>query len=190
MPPLEETIDKLSNELLALAPGPVAELRRMEIGGPGAPAYWRLAKECRFLDSNPDLWMRIVAIMAILTSKGKRRGNDRLHDPRRRLGVVLCDGADPGWPGDARGDAPRPFLSETRLARLFALPAGQRGEAIARIARMLATRRDPASGVNCVEIAALLLSPDNERNLQNIARDYYRRLDAAAFKTKAEETEE
>lgn len=190
MPPLEETIDRLSNELLALAPGPLAELRRMEVSGPGAPAYWRLARECGFLDGSPDLWMRIAAIMAILTPKGKRRENDRLHDSKRRLGAVLCDGADPGWPGDARGDDLRPFLSETRLARFLAQPAGQRGEAIARIARMLAARRDPARGVNCIEIAVLLLSPDNERNLQNVAHDYYKRLDDAARKSKAEETEE
>jgi CRISPR system Cascade subunit CasB len=136
-----------------------------------------------------------VHILAILTPKGERdydkrpheakqtpgevreqHGRDRLHDPKRSLGEALCDGGDPNW---TLAGAARPVLSEARLARLLATPAEQRGEALTRLARMLATRRDRASGVNCVEIAALLLSHDAKSNLQQIARAYYRRLDSA-----------
>ena len=67
--PLEEKIPKLSERLLRSGTGDLAELRRMEIGGPGPAAYWRLAAECGFLESDADAWMRIVRIMALLTPK-------------------------------------------------------------------------------------------------------------------------
>ena len=47
---------------------------------------------------------------------------------------------------------PRPALSEARFARLLATPASQRGEAIERIARMLARTRTPEVGINCKEL--------------------------------------
>jgi len=187
MPPLEETISKLSTGLLALAPGPLAALRRMEAGSVGEPAYWRLASQCGFRDGDADIWMQIVIIMAILVPKGQRTPDHRLHVPKQCLGAVLCDGGNAGW--RAEGSEPRPVLSETRLARFLALPAAQRGPALERIARMLATRRDPQQGLNCTEIAALLLRPQDQRNLQNIARDYYRRLDYVAPEARTEETE-
>ena len=187
---LEEQIGKLSKRLLAYAPGQLAELRRMEPGSAGVPAYWRLANECAFRDQDADIWMSIVRTMAILAPKGQRNARHRLHDRGRHLGAVLCDGGDPSWlprdPSSADG-----VVSEKRLMRFLALPASQRGPALERIARMLATRRDrdPEQGLNCTEIAALLLWPEDQRNLQNIARDYYRRLDYVAPEARTEETE-
>jgi CRISPR system Cascade subunit CasB len=183
--PLEEKIALLSQRLLRLDTGALAELRRMEVGGVGPLPYWALAAECGFLDDDADVWMRIVHILAILTPKGERKTEDRLHDPARRLGAALCDGGDPNWP--AGGGDPRPILSETRLARLLATPADRRGEDLTRLARMLAAKRDRANGVNCREIAALLLFERVERNPREIAKAYYRRLDAAARKAEKEE---
>ena len=61
------------------------------------------------------------------------------------------------------------------------MPSSQRGEALERIARMLAPRRAPKEGVNCTEIALLLLDSGNSLLLQDIARSYYARLDRTAY---------
>ncbi len=118
---LRAIISRLSAEMLALAPGPLAELRRMEPGGAGSAAYWRLASRCGFLHADAERWLRIVKIMAILTPKGERQPSDRLHDPDRPLGAVLCDGGDPAWQPPHR-DNPDGVLPEKRLARFLALP--------------------------------------------------------------------
>ena len=100
--------------LLRLDPGSLAELRRMGTGGAGPLAFWRLAAECGFLDDPSELWRPIVQIFAILTPRGDRLATDRLHNARRRLGAVLCDGGDPVWPRRPRvaplplGNAPWP----------------------------------------------------------------------------------
>jgi CRISPR system Cascade subunit CasB len=177
----------LSAGLLALDPGPLADLRRMEPGDAGAAAYWRLASKGGFLEGPADIWMQIVKIMAILTPKGERQPPDRLHQAKPGLGAILCDGGDPSWPGDAKGVEPRPFLSETRLARFLAQPPAYRGEALERIARMLARSRSPESGVNCAQIAWLLLHPEGDHTGQTIARDYYRRLDTASRSAQSKE---
>ena len=173
---LDETIMAVSQRLLGLDPGPLAELRRMEPGGPGTPIFWRLAAEMRLDDGQREQWMQIVRILAILTPRS--RGNTaRLHDRFRQLGRALCDGGNQAWPSDPKN--PRPALSETRFARLLATPAAKRGEALERIARMLARTRTPEVGINCTEIARLLLRTDDSLPLQDLARDYYRRLDPA-----------
>ena len=193
MPPeqqtLEQKINHLSQEMKQLGTGPLAELRRMAADGPGTTDFWHLARFCGFLeDQNPtDAWMRIVKIMAILTSKGEPADRRPLHNKSRSLGTVLCDGGHDPWP--TAGAAARPFLSETRLARFLAQRPEQRAEALERQARALAAKRNPDIGINCANIAALLLYPDNEsHHLRELARAYYRRLDSAARKTKEEET--
>lgn len=184
---LEQTVECLSKEMSRLGTGPLAELRRMAADGPGTADFWRLAARCGFLEYSTDSWMRIVKIMAVLTSRGAPAGRRPLHDAERPLGGVLCDGGHKDWP--AAGAAPRPFLSETRLARLLAQRPDQRAEALERIARMLAAKRNPEDGINCAQIAALLLFPDNEVNLRKLASAYYRRLDTATRRAEAEEEE-
>lgn len=189
--PLDETVKELSRMLLSLAPGPLAELRRMEVSGPPVPIFWRLATKCEFDKSNTDAWKQVVKILAILTPKGEKRPAYCLHDVKRGLGTVLCDGGDPGW--RFQNDPPDGVFSEKRLARFLALPRAQRGPALERIARLLARTRDAASGINCTDIAALLLTGDNKDSLDRIARDYYRRLDRPAARdaeTVSKETEE
>jgi CRISPR system Cascade subunit CasB len=183
--PLEETIKRLSAEMCRLGTGPLAELRRMETGGPGVTGYWHLASRCSFLDADANTWMRIVKIMAILTPKGEHAVARPVHALERRFGAVLCDGGDPRW--STQGGEARPLISETRLARFLSQRPDQRAETLGRFARMLAAKRDPASGINCADIARLLLFPDNKSGPQDLARAYYRRLDSAAHKASQEE---
>jgi CRISPR system Cascade subunit CasB len=183
----KEQVSRASADILRLGTGPLAELRRMMMEGPGVPAFWQVAAAGGFLDekSRTGTWMRIVKIMAILTPKGERKNDDRLHDEGRRLGAVLCDGGDPNWKPE--GGEPRPFLSELRFARFLSQPLEQRGDALERIARSLANRKNRDSGINCAEIAALLLFPEISYGLQDLARDYYKRLDSAARQSKQKE---
>lgn len=175
---LKDIIEKVSEQMLRhFGTGDLAELRRMN--GPVEPsAYWRLAAECGFLhpDDAVQRWGPVIRIFALITPKGERQPSDRLHDPKRRLGAVLADGGDPNWQGGA--DA-RPFLSEARLARFLATPADQRAEALTGVVRALASSRDRSAGVDCVEIANLLLASDTTEALRSIAQTYYARLDAA-----------
>lgn len=182
----KERVAKLSSAMLRLGTGELAELRRMEIGGPGCAAFWSLAAECGFIDDSgrTDAWMRIVKIMAILTPKGERTKARPVHDPKQRFGTALCDGGDPAWSAAAQA---RPFLSERRLMRFLTEPAGRRAESLERIAQMLATNRKAESGLDCAEIAALLLFPANKFSARDIARAYYRRLDSVVRDAQQEE---
>ena len=152
-----------------LDPGALAELRRMTPQA-GAPVYWRLAAQ------HPDTigrfgetWMDIVRILAILAPKGDPATRPFLHNPKRRLGEVLCDGGDSDWTG------PRPLVSQLRLARLMSARGPQRAELLRHAARMIVqSRRDV--GIDVADIALVLLRPDDGRRL---AEPYYRRLDRA-----------
>jgi CRISPR system Cascade subunit CasB len=182
MPWLEKSITTVSQRLLGLDPGSLAELRRMRPDGIGTPIFWRLAVELDFREDQTKEWMQIFSIFAILTPKSHLNPVVRLHDGSRKLGRVFCDGGNPAWPPDPQH--PRPVLSEQRLARLFATPAAQRGEAIERIARMLSRSRTPESGINCTEIARLLLDPTDQKSIHSIAQAYYHRFDRAARNSK------
>lgn len=153
-----------------LGPGPLADLRRMTKED-GAPAFWRLAAQHPgTIGRQTEEWMDIIRILAILTPKGDPAARSPLHDGRRQLGAVLCDGGDPGWSG------PAPVYSERRLAQLMAARGPQRAVLLERAARVLARSRTSGSGINVVDIALVLLSPDRGRRL---AEPYYRRLDHA-----------
>jgi len=189
MRPLEETIAILSAKLLTLDPGPLSELRRLEPDGVGTSMFWRLVATLDLPAQKTQEWMQIVRILAILTPKSAQNASVRLHDRSFRLGRILCDGGNLAWPSDPQ--KPRPQLSEQRLARLLVTPLSQRGEALERIARMLARSRSPEAGINCTEIARLLLEPKNPQPLQDVARYYYARLDRADYESKKDqETEE
>lgn len=175
-----------AKRLQHLPPGPLAELRRMTEEAP-VPEFWRLAARYPNTIGNRKQyseWAAIVRILAILTEKGDPARRRPLHDRRRSLGEVLCDGGDRNWaPSDGR--PPRPVFSERRLAQLMAARGPQRAVLLTRAARSLARSRDPSGGINVVDIAYTLLAPDNRRQL---AEPYYRRLDRAEFA--AQEAEE
>lgn len=181
MSTLDDAVTTISLRLHRLQPGPLAALRRMEPGGAGTPAFWQLVCELDLHPSRTDVWMQIIRIMAILSEKGDpgTRTNP-LHDTTRPLGAVLVDGGDRDWSPSPNAKDIRPALSEMRLSRFLGLPPGARGEALERIARAVTRSRTPGHGVNCTDIAALLLSHDNPGAVRKLARDYYRRLDAAS----------
>ena len=163
-----------------LDPGSLAELRRMEQGR-GAPHFWRLVAQHPRTIGRPekeDTWMNIIRIIAILTPKGGSAERPQLHNRRRPLGEVLCDGGDPGWTG------PRQAFSERRLAQLIAARGPQRAVLLERAARALARSMPSGSGVNVPDVAHLLLTPDDGRRL---AEPYYRRLDSAERAAKQSE---
>ena len=162
--------------LQGLEPGPLAQLRRMD-GETGAAGFWRLvAQHPETVGREQEPWMAIIHIVAILTPKGEPASREPLHDPKRRLGAVLCDGGDPSWPGTA---PPRPIVSEPRLGRLIASRGKQRKVLLTRAARAIARTRQPNSGVNVVDIAWTLLDSDSKYSTRRLSEPYYGRLDRA-----------
>lgn len=169
--PISRAALAAANLMQRLAPGPLAELRRMT--GGGAPCFWRLAARYpEIIGNHTWQWMDIVQMIAILTPKGEPEKRPVLHVPTRRLGEVLCDGGDP----DPEWSGPQPKFSERRLAQLMASRPPLRSILLKRAARMVAQSRSPDDGINVVDLVWAVLRPDDERLL---AGPYYRRLDRA-----------
>lgn len=174
---LSQAILGAAKQIQRLEPGSLAELRRMDAEHV-APAFWRLAAhypDTIGQSSNQGIWIAIVRLIAILTPKGDPGKRSSLHDSKRPLGAVLCDGGDPAWPPPS-SEKPRPALSERRLIQLLAARGSQREVLLTRVARAVARSRATDSGVNLVELALVLLKPTDGRLL---AAPYYRRLDSA-----------
>ena len=170
-----------ARDLQRLEPGPLAELRRMSDRS-GAPMFWRLAARHPNTIGCPERqseWMAIIRILAILFDKGDPANRPALHDFRRPLGEVLCDGGNPGWPQEQAGTA-QPAFSERRFTQLLTSRSSQRRTLLERAARALAQKRVPGSGVNVTDIAHALLEP---RDARRLAEPYYRRLDRALWTT-------
>jgi len=157
-------------QLRHLDPGALAALRRMDDDG-AVPAFWRLAASREPLSRRADRWAPIVRALAILTPKGTPEERPDLHDAKRPLGEALCDGGNPDWPG-----APRPMLSERRLAQLMAARAKQRTVLLTRAIRALAASKSSDAGLRVPDIAIAFLDPARPELL---AAPYYRRLDRA-----------
>lgn len=183
---LGDKIFAIGRSLAGLDSGPLAELRRMSLDGDqfGAPYFWRLASRHDFGSrARLQTWAKIVQIMAILTDKGELERRLSPHAPPtkdngwRGLGHDLCDGVAPAW---GKGEInPRPMLSELRFARLLAARGPMRAELMERAARMLAVKKPPATGVNCIDLAWFLIDPGNLAHARKLARDYYACLDRA-----------
>ena len=169
----------------AFGNGEMAALRRL--GDDFAvPAYWRLAAHHDVLRARRAAWMPIVQALALLTPKGPPEERGDLHDPKRKLGTALCDGGDLNWPGTlAPGAAPRPLLSEHRLAGLLAARGRQRAVLLARAVRTLAASRDVSVGLDVGDLAWRFLDLDPE----HLAAPYYARLDRAERAARPDSTE-
>lgn len=162
---LEKIIEDLAKKMRQLDTGDLARLRRMQVDGPGEAAFWQLEQRCHLIrngDKTPDAsyvrsWLQLVKILAILMPKGDKKNRPSLHNQGYSLGEALHHGG----------------LSEVRLMRFLALPFTRRGEALERIARMLAANRDVQRGINCIDFATLLLS-NKSGHVQKLARNYYR----------------
>lgn len=173
---VRQTAIAAARMLQKFEPGPLAELRRMDDSA-GAAGFWRLAaRHPDTIGQNHEEWMAIVRIIAILTPKEDPAAREPLHDPKRRLGAILCDGGDLDWPGS---NTPRPILSERRLGRLVASRGKQREVLLTRAVRSIARTRQSTSGVNVFDIAWTLLDSDHGRSGRQLAEPYYGRLDRA-----------
>jgi CRISPR system Cascade subunit CasB len=175
-----------AKEMQRLDPGPMAELRRMQPDNP-APAFWRVAvRHDTMRKQNRDKWVHILRILALLTPKGEAPPDGRppLHDYKRPLGEVLCDGGDPDW--KPQGTPPDGVFSERRLVQLLATRREARRVALERAARMIAAKRNPASGIDVTQVARAILWPEDTAP---IAEAYFRRLDRAA-RAQSEESSE
>lgn len=172
-------VDRLAEKLLELAPGPLAELRRMEPSGPGGTVFWWLVAETGIPDLPKQLpaWIQFVRILAILTPKGVRSPTVRLQNPQHRLGEALCDGGNPQWSVQTKANA-RPVYSEARLARFLTLPPNDRERALEAIATILSRTRNPEIGIQCKDFADLLLYPSDPRPIRDLVRFYFARLHA------------
>ena len=164
--------------LRTLSLGALAELRRMEAGNL-APAFWRLAaRHPATIGAREDAWMHILRIFAILAPRGDIKDRPQLHVAERHLGTVLCDGGDPSWPGDTRGE-PRPAYSDLRFDKLLASRGKQRSVLLTRAARTVARSMASGKGVNVKDIAFAVLHPESNHVNNALARAYYSRLDGA-----------
>ncbi|MFM8541845.1 MAG: hypothetical protein ACKOAM_01050 [Chakrabartia sp.] len=153
-PKLSEIIPHLTQRMVRLEPGSLARLRRMDPEGPGEAEFWKLAIECGLGTSNRH--QRLVQLLGLLTPKGEPQKNAKtLHDGSKPFGKVL-----------AKTDYP-----EMRLMRFLALPFEQRDGALERMIRWVAAKGH--DGVNCTDIAMLLLSA-NDGPPRKLAETYYR----------------
>lgn len=176
--PVEITALAAAKSLQHLDPGSLAELRRIRPSSIGSPAYWRLAaRYAKTIGRNPEAWMAILRSIAILTPRGETESRPSLHDSNRRLGHVLCDGGNPNWP--ASGESIQAAVSEKRLGQLMSARGKQRQVLFERVMRIVARTRVPESGVNVLDIAWWLLSPNTEQSARRLAESYYQRLDRA-----------
>ena len=72
---LKEKAVALSDELLRLDAGDLAELRPVPAGREAGPlAYWRLAATCGFLDDPPERWGPLVPHSGDPDAKGRETG--------------------------------------------------------------------------------------------------------------------
>ena len=166
---------KVANFLSKAQPGELAELRRMKTE---ARLFWRLSAQHDRIARQPEKWAAIVRMLALLTPTGAPETKESVHDGKRPLGAVLCDGGET-VPVD------RPLLSETRLARLLAARDGARLDALERAVRMLARNQVK---LNAAELAWAVIAPDHATTL--IAKAYYKRLDTIVKDQATEESKD
>ncbi len=148
-----DLVQHVSKELLKMRPDQIARLRRMQNNGPGVLEYWQVIVSTE--SDSSDHVIQLVKTMAILTPQGPPNGINKLHLKQNTLGRILC----------------RVNYPETQLMRLIEVPHHGRSEAIERAARWISNRH--TEGINCFDIACLLLSED-VKHTRRLAEDYYK----------------
>jgi CRISPR system Cascade subunit CasB len=186
---LGKIVSSLAAAMLKLGPGELARLRRMDVLEAGEIEYWHLAASFGFIESkhdgrHHDKWRLIVKLIALLCAKGAPDKRGVLHDYKRHLGAVLCDGGKEWPPKGVAAQDVKPVFSEARLARFLGASDELRNDQLESMIRWLAGIRDKDQGVNCCDLAALILSKNQSENLRRIAESYYSRLDKAKYSTK------
>lgn len=163
-----------SNPGQALGPGPLAELRRLDVERPSAAAFWTIVAHELDPDLPPDgepearceaerRWAIALQAMAVLAG---------LHRKDPRLGAALASAE----------------FSEMRLQRLLGCADDRLAVEVASVARYLA-----AKGAACdvADLVCLVVERDAvavERVRRGIARDYFRVI--ARGKGKSSSTDE
>lgn len=153
--------------------GDLAALRRMTPGIP-CTSFWRFVASHNIPQHQEKQWAQLLKLLALLTPTGSAGSRPDLHNSKRPLGAVLCDG------GDAKGIFEKPVFSENRLARLLAAKGGPRADGLERAVRMLARKQ---VSLNVRELAWAVVTPDSDIVTRNLARAYYDRLDKSQPQT-------
>ena len=151
--------------------GDLAQLREVDAEQPDTAAFWRLTNQHQ-LGMTPDTerrWALILKCIALLTPNGNRE--DRIqsaHQQRRSLGQALFLGPDE--------QRESPLCHEKRMEQLVSSQGKSFRSNLANIVRMLAQQ---GAQLDCRELARVILAEGSNReghrrNMQRIARDYYR----------------
>ncbi len=150
--------------------GDLAELRRMNLDGPYAAAFWKLLAQHDLLGSSTleGKWALILHGIALMTPTAAGDGNARSpHDGYRHVGRTLYLGGE-----SQRTSA---LYSETRLNRLLTARGPMLRTLLARMFRMLAAAN---ASFNWREMAQFILNEGYdqeaaEQGRRRIARAYY-----------------
>ena len=85
--PIEDTVRSAASYLQHLAPGNLAELRRMGPMSIAPPTYWRLAaRHSHTIGNNHDVWQSILRTLAMLTLSGDPEKRKPLDNPKKTIG--------------------------------------------------------------------------------------------------------
>ena len=174
-----DEIYRIGETMRVLDPGELSKLRRLSLNADdwGAPFFWRLVSEH---DLKPlGKWAAIIQMMATLTEKGRDDAKPSPHDWSHRFGASLCDGGMRDWGVGVLREQLKPVFSESRFARLLSARGATKRILLARAVAMLAQSKDANRGVDCADVARLVLFEDGAA-YRKIARDYYARLDRAS----------
>lgn len=152
------TIIRLAGDIGRLTPGPAAALRRGPLVGEGSAAFWQLMAKYSTGSADRVLvgWATIMQAIAILTPKGRGSDKRSAHDGSKPMGVALAEAN----------------ISELRLARLLSARGEMRRDLLVRTCRRLSAGGSVRFDLRT--LAKFVLFEDDARQVQWIARHYYR----------------
>ena len=181
--PNQTYAQRMSNKAVAIASqlsswqysqGDLAELRRMNLNNPTAPAFHRLlvSNEITLSAQNQLRWALIIKGIAVMTHNGTGLPHEPTrispHNPYISVGQAMHNGA----PGNNR----IPFLHPNRFQLLM---NAQRQNLTAKLASFFQMARSEHLKVNCRQLALYILAQGQEAGTARavrlrITQDYYR----------------